>query len=189
MSRTASYMVPLGTIAPSFKLLDVMSDQFITFPLEKVHAAGYVIIFTCNHCPYVKHINPALIQLANEYLSKNIQFFAINANDIQEYPDDSPYEMKELARQLDFPFPYLFDETQAIAKAYQATCTPDFFVYEPEHLTLYYRGQFDSSRPGNTVPVTGEDLKKALEGLLEKAPPLAIQKPSMGCNIKWNKES
>jgi thiol-disulfide isomerase/thioredoxin len=177
-------MIALGTKAPFFELEDVVSGKNISFNEKETNYKATVICFLCNHCPYVKHLNNALTQLANEYISMNIQFLAINSNDVASYPDDSPENMKITAQQEQYPFPYLFDATQEIAKAYQAACTPDFFVFDSQHL-LVYRGQFDDSRPGNDIPVTGESLRLALDCILESKPIDFIQKPSLGCNIKW----
>jgi len=141
-------------------------------------------MFICNHCPYVKHINEQLVFLGNDYIPKGVQFIAINSNDAEQYPDDSPENMKKTAESLGFPFPYLFDETQAVAKAYHAACTPDFYIFDGEQ-RLVYRGQLDSSRPGNKLPVTGEDIRNALDNMLANQPIADEQKPSLGCNIKW----
>jgi thiol-disulfide isomerase/thioredoxin len=143
-----------------------------------------VVMFICNHCPYVKHINSQLVALANDYQPRGVTFFAISANDAEQYPDDGPEKMKETAETLGYPFPYLHDETQEVAKAYRAACTPDFYVFDGE-LKLIYRGQFDHSRPGNDLPVTGGDLRAALEAGLAGDRPDPNQKPSLGCNIKW----
>lgn len=141
-------------------------------------------MFICNHCPYVKHVNKELTRLANDYLPKGVNFIAINSNDVENYPDDSPENMKKTALAEGYPFPYLFDETQEVAKAYQAACTPDFFVFDA-NLVLVYRGQLDDSRPGNQVEVTGNSIRKALDSLLADQPIKFEQKPSLGCNIKW----
>lgn len=183
MAKTESKMIPLGTVAPDFFLKDVISNQLIHLYADQSKTAT-VIMFICNHCPYVKHINPALAALARSYQKKNIRFLAINSNDIEHYPDDSPEHMVELVYQHDYPFPYLFDETQEVAKAYDAACTPDFYVFNKD-MALVYRGQFDDSRPGNTIPPTGSALSEALDCLLEDKPLPTIQKPSLGCNIKW----
>jgi thiol-disulfide isomerase/thioredoxin len=185
MSRTPSNMIALGTKAPFFELEDVVSGKNIRFNENEANYKATVICFLCNHCPFVKHLNNALTQLANEYIPMNIQFLAINSNDVTAYPDDSPENMKITAQQEQYPFPYLFDSTQEIAKAYQAACTPDFFVFD-NHNLLVYRGQFDDSRPGNDIPVTGESLRMALDCILESQPMNFMQKPSLGCNIKWS---
>lgn len=184
MSKTPSSMLPLGTQAPEFALIDVVSGE--TVRLNKQNkATGTVIMFICNHCPYVKHVNPELIRLANDYMHKGIRFIAINSNDIVNYPDDAPENMQKTALELGYPFPYLFDETQEVALAYQAKCTPDFFVFNKEH-ALVYRGQLDDSRMGNQIELTGNSIRDALDCLLEnKLVPSEEQKPSLGCNIKW----
>lgn len=185
MAVTPSNMIPLGTQAPDFKLLDVVSQQMRG--LEQLKGKkGTVVMFICNHCPFVKHIQTALIATATEYLRKEIAFIAINSNDTTAYPDDAPEKMQEVAETLNYPFPYLFDETQATAKAYQAACTPDFYVFDAD-LKCVYRGQFDESRPGNSIPPTGNDLRNTLDHLLQNTPIDPNQKPSIGCNIKWKK--
>ncbi len=183
MVLTASNMIQLGTKAPEFTLPDVISGENITLSDVKSIKAT-VIIFMCNHCPYVKHIIESLATIANAYTARGIQFIAINSNDYNQYPDDSPEEMKKLAEKYQFQFPYCIDETQSVAKTFEATCTPDIFVYDGQ-LELVYRGQFDDSRPGNDKAVTGQDLSHALEALIESRPIHGLQKPSIGCNIKW----
>jgi len=183
MAKIPSSMLPLGTPAPHFSLLDVVSGQTITMNGQQQWPIS-VIMFICNHCPYVKHVNHELCRLSNEYKLKGVQFIAINSNDIESYPDDSPENMKEIALLHHYPFPYLFDETQEVAKAYQATCTPDFFVYDKNN-TLCYRGQLDDSRPGNNIEVTGDSIRLALDNMLANKPVSTHQKPSLGCNIKW----
>jgi thiol-disulfide isomerase/thioredoxin len=143
-------------------------------------------MFICNHCPYVKHINKELTRLANDYMKKDVNFIAINSNDVMNYPDDSPENMRITAREQAFPFPYLFDEAQEVAKAYQAACTPDFYVFD-SNLVLVYRGQLDDSRPGNKIAVTGDSIRNVLDCLLNNKPISIEQKPSLGCNIKWKK--
>jgi peroxiredoxin len=176
-------MLPLGTVAPPFNLLDTVSDEFKT--LAQVQGKhGTVVVFICNHCPFVIHINKALVDIANEYQKKGIKFVAISSNDLENYPQDGPKQMKLQAKKLNYPFPYLYDETQAIAKAYDAACTPDFFLFD-EKLKLVYRGQMDDSRPGNDHPIDGADLKNAMECLLQNTSNTLPQKPSIGCNIKW----
>lgn len=183
MAATPSAMVELGTTAPHFNLPDAISGRSMDLNgLKSKHAT--VIMFICNHCPYVKHILPELVKLTNEYLAKGVSFIAINSNDITAYPEDSPEKMKEAAQTLGFAFPYLYDETQEVAKAYHAECTPDFFVYNKE-MKLVYRGQFDDSRPKNDLPVTGNDLRNALDNILGGKEVDPNQKPSIGCNIKW----
>lgn len=185
MAKTESKMVELGSIAPNFQLRDVISNQMIKLVGTQQDIAT-VIMFICNHCPYVKHIHAELCSVAHDYQKKGVRFIAINSNDIESYPDDSPENMKIMAHQNHYTFPYVFDETQEVAKAYHATCTPDFFIYD-QHDALVYRGQFDDSRPGNNVPVTGNTIKKALDCLLHNQPMNINQKPSLGCNIKWKK--
>ncbi|MDX1900832.1 MAG: thioredoxin family protein [Gammaproteobacteria bacterium] len=183
MALTPSTMLPLGTKAPDFSLPDTISNQSIS--LKKNHSnLATVIMFICNHCPYVKHIQHELVEVANRYQKKGIQFIAINSNDVVNYPEDSPANMKKMAEQLGFSFPYLFDETQTVAKAYQAACTPDLYVFDHD-LKCVYRGQFDDSRPGNNKPVTGKDLSNALDAIIAGKPVNAEQLPSVGCNIKW----
>lgn len=179
----ASMMVPLGTPAPQFELIDTVSGRKMKLNELKSDKAT-VIMFICNHCPYVKHVQDELVRLANDYQLKGVKFIAISPNDPVSYPEDSPQKMKELAESLGFPFPYLFDDTQDIARAYKAACTPDIFVYDGD-LLLAYRGQLDGARPGNEVAVTGKDLRAALDSILAGEPVDPVQKPSMGCSIKW----
>lgn len=183
MAKIESSMLPLGTQAPSFSLVDVVTGKTINLDSNK-DVFATVIMFICNHCPFVKHVNPELSRLANDYASKNIRFIAINSNDIDGYPEDSPERMKDIALEQHYPFPYLFDETQEVAKAYQATCTPDFFIFN-DALTLVYRGQLDDSRPGNSFEVNGSSIRAALDCLLKGKSVPVDQKPSIGCNIKW----
>jgi peroxiredoxin len=183
MARTPSTMVALGTTAPDFTLHDTVSGKNIS--LENVRGGvATVIMFICNHCPFVKHVNAELIKLANDYKNKGIGFVAISSNDVVNYPDDSPALMKEVAKQLKYPFSYLYDESQEVAKAYDAACTPDFFIYDRD-LKLFYRGQLDDSRPGNEIPLTGKDIRHALDCLIGGQPVPEFQRPSIGCNIKW----
>jgi len=179
----SSTMLPLGTPAPSFELKDTVSGELKSLTQLK-SAVATVIMFICNHCPYVKHVQHELVRLANDYQPKQIAFIAISANDAQNYPDDAPDKMRLVAKQLGYPFPYLYDETQEVAKAYQAACTPDFFIYD-KHLHCVYRGQLDDSRPGNNLPITGRDIRLALDNLIAGKPMAADQKPSIGCSIKW----
>jgi len=183
MAAVQSTMATLGTKAPSFKLPNVAGGNV---ELEKYarNSKGTIIMFICNHCPYVKYINTKLVDIANEYMPKGIAFIAINSNDVENYPEDSPEKMKVVAMKEIYPFPYLFDEDQEIAKKYEAACTPDFYLYDAE-LNLNYRGQFDASRPGNAKEVNGEDLKLAMDTLLKGKKPIETQVPSIGCNIKW----
>ncbi|ARG97663.1 thioredoxin family protein [Legionella micdadei] len=183
MAKTASNMLPLGTYAPHFSLLDVVSGKKVNLN-ESSKGKITVVMFICNHCPYVKHINKELTCLANDYIPKGVKFYAINSNNVESYPDDSPENMKKTASIEGYPFPYLFDETQEVAKAYQAACTPDFYVFD-SNLKLSYRGQLDDSRPGNHIAVTGNSIRQALDCLLTNQPLDFEQKPSLGCNIKW----
>lgn len=176
-------MFPLGEKAPSFVLPDVVSGKNVSLDELKSEIAT-VIMFICNHCPFVKHVQDQLVKLANDYIPKGIAFIAINANDVEKYPEDSPEKMKEVAQKLGYPFPYLFDETQEVAKDYQAACTPDFYIFDQD-LKCVYRGQLDDSRPSNDIPVTGESIRSALDCLLRNEPITVKQKPSIGCNIKW----
>jgi peroxiredoxin len=175
-------MLPLGTKLPAFRLPDtggklVSSDDFQSAPV-------LLVAFICNHCPFVKHIREKFVELARSYQQRGVAVVAINSNDAVAYPDDSPQAMAEIAQQFGFTFPYLYDETQAVAKAFHAACTPDLYVFDRER-KLVYRGQFDDSRPGNDKPVTGKDLQQALDNLLAGRPVPQEQKPSIGCNIKW----
>lgn len=183
MARTPSNMLELGTKAPSFNLLDTVSGKKVN--LEKLKGdKGTVIMFICNHCPFVIHVNPKVTELANIYQKKGIGFIAISSNDIENYPQDGPEFMKEKAREEAYPFPYLYDETQEVAKSYDAACTPDFYLFD-KNLLLVYRGQLDDSRPENGIPLTGKDLSNAMNALLDGTKVDNIQKPSIGCNIKW----
>src|SRR3989338_942097 len=183
MAKTPSNMIPLGTLAPSFNLLDVVSGKKKSLD-ELKSKKGTLIMFICNHCPFVKHVQAGLVSLANDYLPKGISVIAINSNDAKNYPDDSPANMKKEAQKHKYPFPYLFDETQEVAKAYDAACTPDFYLFDGG-LKLVYRGQLDDSRPDNGIPVTGKDLRQALGDLLAGRSLNPDQRPSIGCNIKW----
>lgn len=185
MAQTPSTMVSLGTKAPEFTLPDTISGENISLNELKIEN-GILIMFICNHCPFVKHVNKELVHLANDYIPKGISFIAISSNDVVNHPDDSPEKMKQVAKELGYPFSYLYDESQEIARAYDAACTPDFFVYDKD-LKLVYRGQLDDSRPSNGIPVTGKDIRAALDNLLSGKPISAEQKPSIGCNIKWKK--
>lgn len=179
MSATPSTMLELGTEAPDFKLPSVNGGELSLNYTDQ--SKGFVVMFICNHCPYVLHVEDELVNVANEYIAKGIGFIAISSNDVEKYPEDSPEKMAE----KDYPFPYLYDESQDVAKAYKAACTPDFFVFD-ENRKLVYRGQFDDSRPKNGKPVTGKDLRTALDAVLDgKTIPEEKQTPSMGCNIKW----
>lgn len=183
MSLTPSNMLELGTKAPSFSLPDTISRE--TYSLDQLKGErGTIIMFICNHCPYVKHVNEEIVRLANDYRIHGFSFVAISSNDAKAYPQDNPQEMFRTARQLNYPFPYLYDETQEVAKAYDAACTPDFYVFD-EALRLVYRGQLDDSRPKNGIPTSGRSLREALDALLNNRAVSKDQKPSMGCNIKW----
>ena len=182
MVETKSQMLPLGTEAPDFRLPD---PDGVEHSLEQfTESPALLIIFMCNHCPYVKHVREQLVELVKEYQERGVSVVAINSNDVEEYPQDSPEMMKEVAETYGFTFPYLYDESQEVAKAYRAACTPDFYVFDDEQ-KLFYRGQMDNSRPGSDIPVTGDDLRDALDAVLAGDPPPEQQKPSMGCNIKW----
>lgn len=183
MARTPSNMLALGTKAPDFKLTDTVSDRELTLQ-ELAGEKGTVIMFICNHCPFVIHVNPEISKLGKEYQSKGIGFVAISSNDVVNYPQDAPHLMKQNAKDEGYSFPYLYDETQEVAKAYDAACTPDFYLFDG-HLQLVYRGQLDDSRPGNGIPLTGNDLRSALDALLTGNEISRNQKPSIGCNIKW----
>jgi len=183
MARTPSNMLPLGTKAPEFELLDTASNK--TLSLEKLKGKnGTVVMFICNHCPFVVHVNPELSRLGKEYQAKGIGFVAISSNDVANYPQDAPDLMKEKAKAMEYSFPYLYDETQEVAKAYDAACTPDFYLFDA-NLELVYRGQLDDSRPGNGLPLTGSDLRNAMDAVLNGNAVDSNQKPSIGCNIKW----
>jgi len=183
MARTPSTMVALGTKAPGFNLPDTVSGKQVSLSDIKGDVAT-VIMFICNHCPFVKHVNTELVNLANDHKNNGVGFVAINSNDVINHPDDSPALMMQVAKQLNYPFPYLYDETQEVAKAYDAACTPDFFIYDKD-LKLVYRGQLDDSRPGNEIPVTGKDIRHALDCLINNKSIPEFQRPSIGCNIKW----
>lgn len=183
MAETPSTMLPLGTKAPQFELPDTVSGK--TLSLESLKSSiATVIMFICNHCPFVKHVNRELVRLAGDYQSKNVSFVAISSNDVINYPQDSPDKMKETAESLGYTFPYLYDESQEVARDYRAACTPDFYIFDSE-LKLAYRGQLDDSRPGNGIPVTGKDIRDALDCLIVGHPVSEEQLPSIGCNIKW----
>lgn len=183
MANTPSNMLPLGTKAPLFKLHDTVSDTPIHLENAKGQT-GTVIMFICNHCPFVIHVNKMLVSIANAYAEKGIAFIGISSNDAIKYPQDGPEKMKIHAQTENYPFPYLYDETQEIAKAYDAACTPDLYVFD-KNLKLTYRGQLDDSRPNNNLTVTGIDLTHALDCLIDGKENTRVQKPSIGCNIKW----
>lgn len=183
MALTPSTMLPLGTKAPDFQLVDVVSQEIISLSSFS-NRKGLLVIFLCCHCPFVKHIETEIAKISHNYLEKGIGIIAISVNDIDKYPDDAPESLKNMAERLGFNFPICYDHTQNTAKAYQAACTPDFFLFD-QQLELVYRGQLDDSRPRNHLPVTGKDLRTALEALIEGQPIITEQKPSIGCNIKW----
>lgn len=183
MARTPSNMMPLGTKAPDFELLDTVSgEKRKLYDLKSPKAT--VVMFICNHCPFVKHVDEGLVALAKDYQAKGVSFIAISSNDVENYPQDAPDLMKVEAEKVGYPFPYLYDETQEVAKAYDAACTPDFYIFD-DALKCVYRGQLDGSRPGNDVPVTGRDIRIALDDLLAGREVNPTQLPSLGCNIKW----
>ena len=186
MSLTPSNMMPLGTIAPDFELPDTVSGETMTLAQFKPGKA-IVIMFICNHCPYVVHVQEEIVKLANDYLPKGIFFIAISSNDVNNYPADSPEKMKEMALKNNYPFPYLFDESQDVARSYNAACTPDFYIFDQDFKCVY-RGQLDDSRPGSGIPLSGRDIRKALDDLLNEKTVNPNQKPSMGCNIKWRNQ-
>jgi len=183
MVKTPSTMLPLGTPAPDFTLPDAAGGGTVSLD-ELRDADGLLVAFICNHCPFVKHIADELAAFGEEYREKGLAMVAISSNDAENYPADGPEKMAEEARRRGYGFPYLFDEDQAVAKAYRAACTPDFFLFDGDGL-LAYRGQFDASRPGNGVPVTGKDLRAAADAVLAGQAPDEEQTPSVGCNIKW----
>jgi peroxiredoxin len=175
-------MLPLGTKAPDFRLSDPSGKTFSLADFKG--APALLIIFMCNHCPYVKHVRDGLAKLARDYQPRGVAVVGVNSNDVASYPADSPAKMAEEMALVGYIFPYLYDETQAVAKAYHAACTPDLYLFDKD-LRLVYRGQFDDSRPGNRIPVTGKDLRAALDAVLAGKPVSPNQKPSIGCNIKW----
>lgn len=183
MARTPTTQIPLGYKAPSFLLPDTVSGKDFSFDDLKGEK-GTVVMFICNHCPFVVHVREELIRLGKDYMKKGIGFVVISANDVANYPDDAPDRMKALANELNFPFPYLYDESQEVAKAYDAACTPDFSVFNANDICVY-RGQLDDSRPGNQDPVDGKDLRRVFDYLLEGKQLDFDQRPSLGCNIKW----
>ena len=183
MAETPSTMVELGTVAPEFSLPDVVSGQTVslnTFAGRK----ALLVMFICPHCPFVKHVQEELARVGRDYSDRNVGIVAISSNDAESYPEDSPPRLKEMAERLGFRFPFCYDESQEIAKAYDAACTPDFFLFDASR-KLVYRGQLDGSRPGNGIPVTGIDLRSALDAVLSDLAVNRNQRPSMGCNIKW----
>ena len=183
MAQAPSTMLELGTAAPDFSLLEPASGNTVALA-DFQEAAALLVIFMCNHCPFVIHIRQALVEFAREYQPKGLAIVAISANDVANFPDDGPEKMAEAVAAFGYPFPYLYDESQAVAKAYRAACTPDVYLFDAER-KLVYRGQFDASRPSNGVPVTGADLRTAVDALLAGQAVPADQAPSIGCNIKW----
>lgn len=183
MALVGSNVFEIGKQAPAFTLPNVVTGADNSLS-ELKGAKGTVVMFICNHCPFVLHVNHQLVQLANDYKEQGFSFIAISSNDVDNYPQDGPAQMKEVALELKYPFPYLYDSTQDVAKAYDAACTPDVYLFDSE-LKLTYHGQLDSSRPGNGIEVTGIDLRKAIDAIVNGAPALTDQKPSIGCNIKW----
>ncbi|MGB6931348.1 MAG: thioredoxin family protein [Acidobacteriaceae bacterium] len=183
MARTASTMLALGTTAPDFSLPDVVSGKTITRE-QAAGPRGLLVMFLCAHCPFVQHVNQELGRLGRDYAGRGLGIVAISSNDAETYPDDGPEGLRRQARKQGFQFPYLFDETQEVAHAYEAACTPDFFLFDADK-KLVYRGQLDASRPENGVPVDGRDLRAAVDQVLAGKPVAAEQKPSIGCNIKW----
>jgi peroxiredoxin len=183
MALTASNPFPLGTKAPDFKLPDTKSGMQMDL-MQLKGEKGTAIFFICNHCPFVIHVNDELVRMAKEYEEKGIGFIAISSNNVETHPQDGPEFMKEHAEKQGYPFPYLYDETQEIAKAYDATCTPDLYLFDAD-LKAVYHGQLDGSRPGKDIPVTGEDFRNAMDQLLAGNGPIEDQQPSIGCGIKW----
>jgi peroxiredoxin len=183
MARTLSTMLPLGTTAPDFALPDVVTGDIISLDTF-TGAKALLVMFMCEHCPFVKHVQDELAKLGHDYIPQGARIVAISANDAENYPQDAPENLKAMADRLHLNYPICYDETQAVAQAYQAACTPDFFLFDDE-LRLVYRGQLDGSRPGNDIPVTGTDLRAALDAVLQGKPVSTEQQPSIGCNIKW----
>ena len=183
MAQTPSSMLPLGTMAPSFNLKDTNSNYHYSFNDLK-GSKGTLVVFICNHCPFVHHIVDELVMIANDYRVQGLGIMAISSNDVIKYPQDSPELMTEFAFQNRFEFPYLYDESQEVAKAFDATCTPDFFLFNSEN-KLVYRGQIDDSRPGNGIPTSGSDLRNAIDSVIYNRNLAAPHKPSVGCGIKW----
>ncbi|MGF1488118.1 MAG: thioredoxin family protein [Prochloraceae cyanobacterium] len=183
MALTPSTMLDLGTTAPDFKLPDVVSGKTISLDTYSDRQA-LLVMFICRHCPFVKHVQQELAKIGKDYADRSLAIVAISSNDAANYPDDSPENLKKMARDLDLNFDLCYDETQEVAKAYTAACTPDFFLFD-RNRTLVYRGQLDGSRPSNDLPVTGKDLRSALDAVLDENEVNSEQKPSIGCNIKW----
>jgi thiol-disulfide isomerase/thioredoxin len=185
MAETLSTMLDLGTQAPDFNLPDVVSGKAITLDVFK-SKKGLLVMFICRHCPFVMHIQDEIASIGKDYHDKDLGIVAISSNDVQTHPDDGPEGLKEMAGNLGFTFPFCYDEAQQTAKAYSAACTPDFFLFDRSR-KLVYRGQLDDSRPGKPIPVTGHDLRAAIDALLGDKPIDQNQRPSIGCNIKWKR--
>lgn len=183
MARTPTKNIPLGFEAPDFSLPEPLTNEIVRFNDIKGEK-GTLVMFICNHCPFVIHVIDELVRIGNEYMQKGIGIVAINSNDVENYPDDHPEKMIEMARRKQFPFPYLYDESQDVARAYEAACTPDFNLFDTRGKCVY-RGQLDGARPGNDIPVTGKDLRKALDLVIAGKKVPEDQMPSIGCNIKW----
>lgn len=183
MARTPSTMLPLGTVAPAFALPDVMTGQTISLA-DFQGAPALLVMFVCNHCPYVKHVQAGMAKMAQDFQARGVGVVAISSNDVQNYADDSPEKMKEEAQRAGYTFPYVYDESQSAARAYRAACTPDFFLFDG-HQKLVYRGQMDDARRGNDLPVTGQSLRDAVAAILAGESVSPNQIPSLGCNIKW----
>ncbi len=183
MALTPSTMLELGTSAPDFNLTDAVTGKKAALK-DFSSKKGLLVMFICRHCPYVQHVKKELAKLGKDYDSKDVAMVAVSSNDASRYPDDSPAKLKEMAQEEGFTFPFLHDETQEVARSYSAACTPDFFLFDKSR-KLVYRGQLDDSRPGNWKPVTGKDLRAALDAVLSDRPVSSDQKPSVGCSIKW----
>ena len=183
MALTPSTMLALGTNAPDFSLPDVISGKSISL-LDFQKKKAFLVMFICRHCPYVEHVKEELVRIGRDYQNKDIGILAVSANDAENYPDDSPKNLKTMAKELKFAFPFCYDQTQEVAQAYAAACTPDFFLFDQKR-KLVYRGQLDDSRPGNGKPVTGKDLRAAIDAVLVGRSVDPAQRPSLGCNIKW----
>ena len=183
MAYVESNMLPVGTKAPDFTLYDTVSDRTVSLN-ELSSDTCTVIIFLCNHCPYVHHVNPEIARVVSDYRPRGVAFIGISSNDVENYPDDSPELMKKVASEVPYDFPYLYDESQDVAKAYDAACTPDFYVFDGD-MTLVYRGRIDDSRRGNDIPLSGRDLRSAIDAVLSGGQVDSVQYPSGGCNIKW----
>lgn len=183
MAATLSTMLPLGTQAPGFNLVDTISGRQLSLDELRSDVAT-VVMFICNHCPYVKHVQSELVRVANDYMAQGVSFVAISSNDAEKYPGDSPEKMKEEGERHGYPFAYLFDESQEVARAYDAACTPDFYIFDRD-MACVYRGQLDDSRPSNGIPLSGKDIRAALDNIIAGDPVSDQQRPSIGCNIKW----